>query len=166
MAYLLRITADDFVVAIWHNGQRVPDGNRKLLAEIYGATMEEVNIVVSEGDWLVFNVVSNPLRWGGSSFFGVAGMLTSRKTMFASSLQDGRWTYEERLEHLPEFLAQRDVHGQPVLPPSPEWDQGRTKMQEITSSTWDGDPIWGLSHNTWIKFVATPLTNDVSAPAQ
>lgn len=164
IAFLLRITADDFVVAIWHNGERVPDNKRKLLGDVYGATMEQVDIDVLEGDWLVFNVASNPVRWGGSSFFGVAGMLTPQATIFASSLQDGRWTFEEGLDRLPAFLASRDVQGRPVIPPAPEWDQGRTRMQEITSRTWNGDPIWGLSHNTWIKFIASPVTNRAPIP--
>lgn len=164
IAFLLRITADDFVVAIWHNGERVPDNRRKLLGDVYGATMEQVDIDVHEGDWLVFNVASNPVRWGGSSFFGVAGMLTPQATTFSSSLKDGRWTFEESLDRLPAFLSSRNVQGQPVLPPAPEWDQGRTRMQEITSRTWNGDPVWGLSHNTWIKFIASPITNRAPAP--
>src|SRR3954451_17644250 len=65
--------ADDFIVDVYHNGVKVPDAKRMLLVEVHGATAERIDIEVREGDWLVFNVVNNRLRWGGCSYFRVAG---------------------------------------------------------------------------------------------
>src|SRR3954468_24396185 len=70
--YLVTV-ADDFVVEVYHNGQRVPDSARELILERFGATGEKINIAVKSGDWLVFHVVSNRLRWDGSKYFAVAG---------------------------------------------------------------------------------------------
>ena len=65
--------ADDFIVDVYHNGVKVPDAKRTLLHEVFGATAERIDIEVREGDWVVFNVVNNRLRWGGASYFGVTG---------------------------------------------------------------------------------------------
>src|SRR3954469_20834310 len=57
--------ADDFIVDVYHNGVKVPDSKRTLLVERFGATAERIDIEVRRGDWLVFNVVNNRMRWGG-----------------------------------------------------------------------------------------------------
>ena len=64
--YLVTV-ADDFVVNVYHNGKFVPEAKRKILLERFGATVERMDVQVREGDWLVFNVVNNRLRWGGPS---------------------------------------------------------------------------------------------------
>ena len=74
VATKLFIGADDFVVDLFHNGQRVPDTARQMTTEVYGAIGERVDITVRERDWVVFNVVNNRLRWGGAYYFGVAGV--------------------------------------------------------------------------------------------
>src|SRR4051812_2982701 len=70
--YLITV-ADDFVVEIYKNGQRVPDAQRTLILERFGATAERVSVAVRAGDWLVFHVVHDRLRWNGSKYFAVAG---------------------------------------------------------------------------------------------
>src|SRR5437762_10648520 len=70
--YLITVT-DDFIVNVYHNGKCVPLTRRTLLAEHFGATVERIDEGVKKGDWLVFNVVNNRLRWGGACYFGVAG---------------------------------------------------------------------------------------------
>jgi hypothetical protein len=64
--HLITVT-DDFVVEAYKNGVRIQDGQRKLLDEIHGATVERINVEVRPGDWLVFHLVNNHLRWGGAS---------------------------------------------------------------------------------------------------
>ncbi len=162
IAAFVVIVVDEVMPAVWHNGQRVPESKCQLIGDVFGATLERINITVKEDDWLVFNVASNPVRWGGATFLGVAGMITEKASSFGSSLRDGRWSYEERTDQLRAFIEQRDTPGWPVMPPPVEWDQGRSRMGDLTTQSWLGDPIWGGSHNTWIKFVARPLTN---APA-
>ena len=65
--------ADDFVVDIWVNGERVPLADRRPAAEVHGAMAERVRVSLQEGDAVVFHVVANRLRWSGSSYFGVHG---------------------------------------------------------------------------------------------
>ena len=80
----LYFVADDFVVDVWKNGDVVPLSKRTLLHEIYGATVERVNLELSAGDWLVFHAVNNRLRWNGCRFFGMAAMAAeSETTIFA-----------------------------------------------------------------------------------
>jgi len=67
--------ADDFVVNVYHNGVRVPEAKRKLVLDRFGATIERTNIEVQQGDWLVFHVVNNRLRWGGAYYFSAAGII-------------------------------------------------------------------------------------------
>src|SRR5438270_4723551 len=65
--------ADDFIIDIYHNGVKVPDRKRTLLEERFGATAERIEMAIRPGDWVVFNVVNNRLRWGGCAYFGVTG---------------------------------------------------------------------------------------------
>src|SRR5262245_16467243 len=62
------VVADDFVVNIWRNGGVVAESKRTLTEEIYGATVERIALDLVAGDWLVFHVVNNRLRWGGCRF--------------------------------------------------------------------------------------------------
>ena len=62
--HLVTVT-DDFVVEAYKNGKRIEDAKRVLLNEIFGATVERMDVEVRPGDWLVFHVVNNHLRWGG-----------------------------------------------------------------------------------------------------
>src|SRR4051794_10636228 len=64
---------DDFIVDVYHNGVKVPDARRTLLVELFGATAERLDVDVKQGDWPVFNVVNNRMRWGGCSYFAVTG---------------------------------------------------------------------------------------------
>src|SRR4051812_31225597 len=68
------LVADDFVVNVWKNGGAVPLSHRSLVHEIYGATVERITLDLASGDWLVFHVVNNRLRWNGCRFFGMAAM--------------------------------------------------------------------------------------------
>src|SRR5712671_6843774 len=81
--YLITV-ADDFVVDVYHNGKPVPETKRELLVERFGATAEKVKVSVRSGDWLVFHVVQNRLRWGGSKYFAVAGCFAANEFGFVS----------------------------------------------------------------------------------
>src|SRR4051812_19071412 len=73
LARTLIAVADDFIVDVYHNGVKVPDDRREMVEEVHGATVERIKLDVRKGDWLVFNVVNNRLRWGGASYFAVSG---------------------------------------------------------------------------------------------
>ena len=72
-------TVDDFIVDVYQNGKKVRDDRRKLLDEMYGATIERIDIDVRQGDWIVFNVANNRLRWGGAACFIAAGLMGEDK---------------------------------------------------------------------------------------
>src|SRR5438045_3717891 len=74
--------ADDFIVDVYLNGDRVADERCELREEIYGATVERINVQVHAGDWLVFHVVNDRLRWGGCEYFAVAGILSANEYGF------------------------------------------------------------------------------------
>lgn len=60
VAQYVYTVADDFIVEVYYNGERVPDERRHLQFERFGATGERIDTPVHKGDWLVFNVVNQP----------------------------------------------------------------------------------------------------------
>ncbi len=155
IANAVYVVADDFVVEVYHNGEKVADNRRTLLEEIYGATVEKVEVEVREGDWLVFNVVNNRLRWGGCSYFAAAGMKANLGVGFVSETQSGRWVACDDPGGVATFVAYPVGIAMPARRIEAKWDQGDARMNGITDG-WKGEAIWGDSRNTWIKYVAPP----------
>jgi hypothetical protein len=146
---------DDFVVDVFHNGNRVPDRQRTLLTETYGACSEKIDVTMREGDWLVFNVVNNRFRWDGQSCFLVAGMQKNGAIAFVSELQSGRWSCCDDPSDAPQFIASPDY----LSLNRPRriarlWGDGPKLMKGMVKN-WQGQPIWGTNSSTWIKFRAT-----------
>jgi hypothetical protein len=153
MATQLFTVTDDFIVDVYRNGVKVPDSKRILLNEVFGATVERIDIEIREGDWLVFNVVNNRLRWGGCSYFGVTGRGESG-VAFTTDLDSGRWSCCDDTEKVSEFISDRDyLAGNRAQPIQNPWDQGDSLMNQVADG-WTGKPLWGKTRNTWIKFVA------------
>ena len=145
--------ADDFVIDIYVNGELVPAEKRKLTGETYGAQAEQIDVPIHRGDWVVFAVANNRLRWGGSYFFGAAGMTKEKRLVFQSKLGDPRWTYTDDPASVSQFVRQRNMRGRPVESVKVIWDQGHGQMKERTNKLWSGDPVWGASRLSWIKFI-------------
>jgi hypothetical protein len=162
IANAIYIVADDFVVDVYHNGEKVPDSRRKMLEEIFGATVEKVEIDVREGDWVVFNVVNNRLRWNGCSYFAAAGMKANQGVEFVSETASGRWVACDEPGEVPAFIAYPQTRSKPARPIEARWDQGDSRMNGITDG-WKGEAVWGDSRNTWIKYVA-PLPRGDAKP--
>lgn len=155
IATRLFTVADDFIVDVYHNGVKVPDKQRTLLHEVFGTTAERIDIEVREGDWVVFNVVNNRLRWGGTCYFGVAGRGDSG-VAFTTSPGDPRWSCCDDTGKVSEFIADRDYLARnPVQAPRNAWSDGDGLLNSVADG-WTGKPVWGQSRNTWIKFVARP----------
>lgn len=155
LATTLHLGADDFVVDIFLNGQRVADANRQLMAEVYGATGERVNLTVREGDWLVFNVVNNRLRWGGVCYFGAAGLAEDRSIAFVSE-ETEQWSVCEDPGDAPRFITERAFRSnQPARLIENPWPGGH-KMMAKQVPGWSGQGIWGspTNRNIWLKFSA------------
>ena len=156
----LYTVADDFVVEIYHNGKPVPDGRRTLLEEVFGATAEQVDIEVYEGDWIVFNVVNNRLRWGGCSYFGVTGRGPAG-IVFTTKPGDASWSYCDDPAQVARFINDSDYLAlQQVRPIESPWSGGDSLMNRIADG-WSGKPVWGERRNTWIKYRAHPRPADV-----
>jgi hypothetical protein len=158
LATRLFIAADDFVVDVFHNGQRVPLTARQMTTEVYGAIGERDDITVREHDWLVFNVVNNRLRWGGAYYFGVAGV-NDDGWVGISSEENERWSVCEEPGLVPRFIAEPDFlatnYAQRISEP---WKGGDGMMRKNVKN-WAGEPIWGspTNRNIWIKFNAKPI---------
>jgi hypothetical protein len=152
---MMLLVADDFVTSIHHNGKPLLDARRKLVAEVHGAQVERITLNLRPGDWVVFNVVNNRLRWNGSYFFAAAALNPDTAVVFPSETQTGDWSACDDLEQAPRFIADRDfgrdLKAQPVKKP---WDQGKAQMLKACPD-FTGEPLWGepRSKSTWIKFV-------------
>jgi hypothetical protein len=145
--------ADDFIIDIYHNGVKVPDSQRALLEERFGATAERIDLDVKKGDWLVFNVVNNRMRWGGRSYFGVTGR-GDGGVAFTTELESGRWSCCDDPEQVPRFTRDRLYLGKESAKAIENpWADGDDLMRRIADG-WTGKPLWGQTRNTWIKFVA------------
>jgi hypothetical protein len=145
--------ADDFVVDVYHNGLKVPDAKRTLLVENFGATTERIDIDVRPGDWLVFNVVNNRLRWGGCSYFAVAGR-GDAGIAFTTETTSGRWSRCDDPGKVNRFVLDRDfATDDKAVPIANPWPDGDGLMNHVADG-WGGTPVWGKTRNTWIKYVA------------
>jgi hypothetical protein len=146
--------ADDFVVDVFHNGKAVPDAKRTLLEERFGATAERLNIEVRKGDWLVFNVVNNRIRWDGVHYFAAAGCFAPNEFGFQSDLTSGQWSACDSPREADRFIEERDhLRHRGVKLVSQPWSDGTPLMRSLAGSEWNGTPIWGGRRNTWIKLV-------------
>lgn len=155
LAQYLVTVADDFIVDVYLNGERVPDTRRKLLVERFGATVERIGIPVEKGDWLVFNVVNNRMRWGGAYYFAAAGIRSDETTIgFTTELTSGRWSCCDNPGNVTRFISDRDyLTSNTARPVERPWHEG-TPIMKGRVQGWSGSPVWGGTRNTWIKFVA------------
>jgi hypothetical protein len=153
MASSLITVADDFLVDVYHNGVKLADDRRELVVDVFGATVERIKVDVRSGDWLVFNVVNDRMRWGGASYFAVSGRGPSGLE-FTTELESGRWSCCDDLGQVGQFIAERDRfadhRAQPIANP---WGEGDSLMAKHADG-WKGQALWGGSRNTWIKFIA------------
>ena len=146
------IVADDFVVDIFLNGQRVPDVARRVTSENFGATAEEVTAEIRAGDSMVFNVVNNRLRWNGACYFGAAGMAGDGAITFVSEEADA-WSVCEDPGLAPRFIAEPGYLAErPVQIITNRWSGGDRQMNRQVPR-WSGQPIWGspTNRNIWLK---------------
>jgi hypothetical protein len=113
-----------------------------------------MNVEVKRGDWLVFNVVNNRLRWKGQKYFAVAGCIAKNEFGFVSSSSDPAWSCcddpsdAEDFIADPTFGAHRQAHEV-----TDEWSDGTPLMRKLAGDAWKGTSVWGAARNTWIKVV-------------
>ncbi|MDZ4289748.1 MAG: hypothetical protein U0984_17415, partial [Prosthecobacter sp.] len=156
--------ADDFIVEAYLNGVKIPDSKRKLLDEIYGATVERIDIAIRPGDWLVFHIVHNRLRWDGARYFAVAGILGPNDFGFVSDPASAEWSACDEPARAAEFIHQRDYGtSKRARPITKLWDQGDSQMREHAGPGFPGKALWGGAASTWIKYVAPKVPVKPSA---
>ena len=152
--HLITVT-DDFIVEAYKNGVRIQDGRRALLNEIFGATVERISVDVRPGDWLVFHVVNNHLRWDASKYFAVAGMLGTNDFGFVSDPASEAWSVCDDPDRVRDFISHRDegtdIRASPIAKP---WGEGDEHMRQNAGAGFPGKSLWGGGASTWIKFVA------------
>jgi hypothetical protein len=146
---------DDFIIDVYHNGERVPDTSRRLVDEIHGATIEQIDLEVRSGDWVVFNCANNRLRWGGQSLFIAAGILNeSGPPAFVTQADNGHWSACDDPAEVKKFIADRaHLADKSAKPPETPWGEGIGRFNQHVPDS-GAQPIWGESRNTWIKFIA------------
>ena len=146
--------ADDFVVEAYHNGKAIKDENRHMLQELFGATSEKIDQPVHKGDWLVFHVVNNRLRWGGASYFGAAGCFTNNEFGFVTKPGAGGWSVCDNVSKVDRFIRNKmDGTTNYTNSPSYSWPRGDELMRSFAGDRWNGEGIWGKSRSVWIKIV-------------
>lgn len=148
---------DDFVVEVHHNGKRVPDSQRKLLSDHFGATAERTERVVRAGDWLVFHVANNRLRWGGACYFGAAGVLDEKEFGFVSELKSGAWSVCDDPAKAKQFIARKtQATDNAARAPKRAWKDGPGLMRKFAGRGWNGTAVWGSERSCWIKVIIPP----------
>lgn len=155
LADWVTMVAKDFVVEVYKNGERVPDRDRQLLLDQFGACSERLNVGVKAGDWLVFHVVANRMRHQGSKCFLAAGCLDSGGLGFVTHPDNEAWSVCDDPAEAPSFIENRDF-GATVRPSGIRnaWEEGLDHMREFAGADFGGVPVWGEESSTWLKFIA------------
>jgi hypothetical protein len=128
--------------------------------ETYGAAAERVEVTMHDGDWIVFNVANNRMRWNGSHYFAAAGMMDEGSPSFWSESSSGRWVACEDPSEVRDFIARATtgLENKAVAITDQKWGGGDERMEKFTGG-WKGEGIWssGNARNIWVKYlVAAP----------
>ena len=125
-------------------------------ANVYGAIGEHTRVTVRAGDWLVFNVANNRLRWGGAYYFAVAGVREEDGSVAFVSEESPQWSVCEDPGLVPRFIAEPQfLSGSAVRRIEKPWAGGDGMIKSKVEG-WNGYAIWGspTNRNLWIKFQA------------
>jgi len=147
------VVADDFVVDVWVNGRLVPLSSRQRLAEVFGAMTERVHVDLRDGDWVVFNVVANRMRWGGASYFGAYATDDDGQVGFVSNTTCG-WYACDDPSKVASFIEDRDAGtDRKAVAPERPWRDAKDRWRGQLGKDFPGEPVWGRTANTWIKHI-------------
>ncbi len=155
--HLVTVT-DDFVVEAYKNGVRIQESQRTLLNEIFGATVERMAVDVHPGDWLVFHVVNNHLRWGGSKYFAVAGMVGTNDFGFVSDPASEAWSVCDDPDHVRDFIRRRDegteIRASAIAKP---WEEGDEHMRQNAGAGFPGKSLKFVARKNHPKPATFPV---------
>lgn len=162
--YLVTV-ADDFVVDVYQNGVPVPDDHRDLILERFGASGEKINVEVNPGDWLVFHVVQNRMRWGGTKYFAVAGCTGVDQFAFVSDPASDAWSACDDPSQAGEFIRNRDAGKETSARKIDNpWREGDSFIRQLAGASFSGTALWGGAASTWIKYRAPAAAVQKSDP--
>lgn len=152
--------ACDFVANVWHNGKRVPPNQRVMEEEIHGRTIERDRVEIREGDWLVFQLVNNPLRENGVKLFMLAVLKDGRPVLASENSEF--WTSVSDPSIAEDFVqSYQSAHGSSVqeLQREERWEDGYQRFRRAFRFP-GAKPIWGQDEPVvWIK-LRVPYTSD------
>jgi hypothetical protein len=149
---------NDFVVDLYKNGDKVPERLRHNANELFGAEVEKDDIKVSTGDWLVFHVVSNAIRWNGVYFFAAAGMREKDDFGFFTDYKSDDWSSCDNPSDVDQFISDKNYMSDAKVHRIPEenlWRDGIPRIKAYTGDSWPGTPLWGHigSRSVWLKVI-------------
>lgn len=148
----LTLVVKDFVTAIYHNGKRVSDEKRTLLVDRFGSTIENVAIEPEPGDWLVFEVASNPVRHGGAKYFALSGFMDGDRHALVSDPQSPDWSFCDDPSKAMGFIQNRNQGTElRALAANRKWEEGDTFIRKYAGPSFPGEAIWGGDTSTWLK---------------
>ncbi|MDF1753644.1 MAG: hypothetical protein P1U89_12770 [Verrucomicrobiales bacterium] len=158
----LTVVAKDFVIETYKNGKRIPDSDRKLLLDRFGATAEQINTELKAGDWLVFHVAHNRLRHKGSKFFAVAGSLDEENFGFVSNPKSENWSVCDSPVLSAEFIRHREMGTESrAMKIERPWEEGMKFMKKYTGRDFPGEGVWGTAPSTWIKYTVPEVPEPI-----
>lgn len=157
--------ACDFATDVWQNGQRVPLGQRRMQAEIYGRTIERDQFEIRQGDWLVFQLARNPLRENGARLF-MFTLLKDNEPVLKSD-DSAIWSCISDPKLAAGFIRSYQSPSESavsVIPPNQRWNDGYRRFQQAYGNL-GAEPIWGDGTVVWIK-LRIPRSGERQASAQ
>ncbi|MEM7602249.1 MAG: hypothetical protein AAF357_12640, partial [Verrucomicrobiota bacterium] len=162
----LTVVVKDFISAIYHNGQRIPDEKRTLLLDRFGSTIENIAIEPKPGDWIVFEVAYNPVRHGGARYFALSGFLNGDPHGLFSHPESSSWSHNDNPTLAMKFIRNRE-HGtaRRALPVGRGWDEGDSFIRQYSGPSFPGEAIWGDETSTWLKLLI-PEEKKKTAPPE
>lgn len=150
----ITIVAKDFVIEVYHNGERVPEAKRKFLLDRFGATAERIDAELHPGDWIVFHVANNRLRHKGTKYFAMAATVDGEPFAHVSDFNSPQWSSCDDPGRVDAFIKNRlegtESRAVPIARP---WEEGLKFMRKYAGEEFPGKPIWGTAPSTWLKFV-------------
>ena len=117
---------------------------------MYGATIEQVDLDVHEGDWLVFLLANDQKRWNGARLF-IAAVTGDGKPVLETHAA-APWFSNDDPTTAAAFIAQYDSGKEKpaaLIPDGELWDGISNYRRAFPDTT--AEPIWGDDRVTWIK---------------
>ncbi|MCB1232059.1 MAG: hypothetical protein KDN19_17455 [Verrucomicrobiae bacterium] len=150
----ITVVAKDFVIEVYHNGDRLPENRRKLLLDRFGATAERIDADLKPGDWIVFHLANNRLRHHGTKYFAMAAPVDDQPFGYVSDFNSPQWSSCDDPGRAKAFIENRfEGTESRAVPIGRPWEEGAKFVKEYAGEGFPCTPVWGAAPSTWLKFV-------------